>query len=376
MLTEASSNGSSLPPDAQPPASAQFKQPPHLADTRDIRSVTELSESAQSEPPLQLTDTPNMRSVAQLSLHLGVEAARIGKAAALLADGRPVLALVRGDRGFNETKIARLLQAARVVWMDETQITELLNAPAGFIGPVGLPNSVTIIADHELRNARDLVIGANRADCHYMHASPERDFRVDRYGDLRTAAEGDSCIRCGAPLQFDLGIEVGHLFKIGTSYSEPLRASYLDETGASRPFIMGCYGIGVSRLLAAVIEQHHDSSGIVWPAALAPYQIHLIVVRPQDETQLRLADALYAQLTERGCEVLVDDRDDRPGAKFADADLIGLPIRITVGKRAAEGIVECSRRDAAKRFELGVEDVYHWIQEQAGSPAETRRNNR
>lgn len=376
ILTEASSNACPLPPDAQPSASAQSEQLPQLADTPDMRSVTELSELAQSERPLQLTDTPGMRSVAQLSLHLGVEAAQIGKAAALLADGQPVLALVRGDRSCNETKIARLLQAARIEWMDETQIAELLNAPAGFIGPVGLPDSVTIIADHELRNARDLVIGANRADCHYLHASPERDFRVDRYGDLRTAAEGDGCIRCGAPLQFDRGIEVGHLFKIGTAYSEPLRASYLDDTGAARPFVMGCYGIGVSRLLAAVIEQHHDGSGIVWPAALAPYKVHLIVVRPQDETQLRLADALYAQLAERGCEVLVDDRDDRPGAKFADADLIGLPVRITVGKRAAEGIVECSRRDATERFELGVEQVYHWIQEQAGSPAETRRNDR
>lgn len=299
-----------------------------------------------------LAETPGVRTIAQLTRFLNVTPKQIVKSIALLADERPVLVLVRGDREMNETKVKRLLGAADVQLMSELEIAGLLRSAPGFIGPVNIPENVTIVADEEVRGLRDIVVGANELDRHWTGVTPERDFRIDRYGDLRSAADGDRCCRCGQPLLFDKGIEVGHVFKLGTRYSEAMRASFLDDSGRSLPYIMGCYGIGVSRLLAAIVEQHHDESGIVWPESIAPYRVHLIVIQPKDPVQLKLAERLYRDLQASGVEVLFDDRSERPGAKFADADLIGIPLRITVGKRAADGIVECKRRNEPDSFEL------------------------
>ncbi|RKN72420.1 proline--tRNA ligase [Paenibacillus ginsengarvi] len=316
-----------------------------------------VSASSAAEPGSALTapslaETPGVRTIAQLTRFLNVMPEQIVKSIALLADERPVLVLVRGDREMNETKVKRLLGAADVQLMGELEITGLLRSAPGFIGPVNIPENVMIVADEEVRGLRDIVIGANELDRHWTGVTPERDFRIDRYGDLRSAADGDRCCRCGQPLLFDKGIEVGHVFKLGTRYSEAMRASFLDDSGRSLPYIMGCYGIGVSRLLAAIVEQHHDESGIVWPESIAPYRVHLIVIQPKDPVQLELAERLYRDLQASGVEVLFDDRSERPGAKFADADLIGIPLRITVGKRAADGFVECKRRYEPDSFEL------------------------
>lgn len=303
----------------------------------------------------QIVETPDVKTIAQLTRFLGIRADRIVKSIALLADGLPVVALVRGDRELNETKVRRLLGATVTELMTERHIAEQLGSVPGYIGPVGLPSHVAVIADEEIRGMRQVTVGANASDRHLVDVDPERDFRVSRYGDLRAASPGDRCARCGGELLFDKGIEVGHVFKLGTKYSDAMRASFLDDSGISRPYVMGCYGIGVSRLLSAIVEQHHDEAGIVWPIEITPYRVHLIVIQNKDPVQKELADNLYDGLRKAGCEVLYDDRDDRPGAKFADADLIGLPLRVTVGKRASEGIVECKRRNESESFELEAE---------------------
>jgi prolyl-tRNA synthetase len=311
---------------------------------------------------LQIVETPDVKTIAQLTRFLGIGADRIVKSIALLADGLPVVALVRGDRELNETKVRRLLGATTTELMTEQHIAEKLGSVPGYIGPVGLPDHVAVIADEEIRGMRQVTVGANASDRHLIGVDPERDFRVSHYGDLRTASPGDRCARCGGELRFDKGIEVGHVFKLGTKYSEAMRATYLDDTGKSRPYIMGCYGIGVSRLLSAIVEQHHDEAGIVWPTEITPYRVHLIVVQNKDPVQKELAESLYDSLRKTGCEVLYDDRDDRPGAKFADADLLGLPLRVTVGKRASEGIVECKRRNESESFELEAERLPDFVQ--------------
>jgi prolyl-tRNA synthetase len=311
---------------------------------------------------LQIVETPDVKTIAQLTRFLGIGADRIVKSIALLADGLPVVALVRGDRELNETKVRRLLGATTTELMTEQHIAEKLGSVPGYIGPVGLPDHVALIADEEIRGMRQVTVGANASDRHLVGVDPERDFRVSHYGDLRTASPGDRCARCGGELRFDKGIEVGHVFKLGTKYSEAMRATYLDDTGKSRPYIMGCYGIGVSRLLSAIVEQHHDEAGIVWPTEITPYRVHLIVVQNKDPVQKELAESLYDSLRKTGCEVLYDDRDDRPGAKFADADLLGLPLRVTVGKRASEGIVECKRRNESESFELEAERLPDFVQ--------------
>ncbi|GAA3405042.1 proline--tRNA ligase [Paenibacillus hodogayensis] len=331
-------------------ADADLPEPGLAAALTDAASAT-----MPGQP--QTADTPDVRTITQLTRFLGVEAREIIKSLALLADGRPYVVLVRGDRELNETKVKRLLGASVVEMMSEADIAGLLGSVPGFIGPVDLDPKVGIVADEEVRGMPTAVVGANAVDRHLTGVVPERHFPVGRYGDLRMASPGDACKRCGEPLQFAKGIEVGHVFKLGTKYSEALRATFLDEHGRSLPYIMGCYGIGVSRLLSAIVEQHHDEAGIVWPAAVAPYGVHLIVIQTKDAAQAELAERLYRELRNAGCEVLLDDRDERPGAKFADADLLGLPLRVTIGKRAADGIVECKPRSAAEPFELEADKL-------------------
>ncbi|MDF2715748.1 MAG: proS [Paenibacillus sp.] len=309
----------------------------------------------------QIVETSNCRTIAQLTRLFGVGPERIVKSIALLVDGRPVVALVRGDRELNETKIKRLFGASSAELMTEQDVADKLGSVPGFIGPVNLPADVAVIADEEIRGMRQAIVGANAADRHLVNVDADRDFRINMYGDLRNASHADRCARCGGELRFDKGIEVGHVFKLGTKYSEAMRATYLDDSGKSNPYVMGCYGIGVSRLLAAIVEQHHDDAGIVWPTEITPYRVHLIVIQTNNSVQMELADKLYRDLQNAGCDVLYDDRDDRAGAKFADADLIGLPLRVTVGKRAAEGIVEYKRRNEAESFELAADRLPDFV---------------
>jgi prolyl-tRNA synthetase len=271
-------------------------------------------------------------------------------------EGRVVGVLVRGDRQVNEAKLAKHLATAGLRLADRGTVERITGGPEGFSGPVGL-RGVELVADHEVRRLRNVVVGANRADEHYVNANHERDFTVDRYLDVRVVGEGDPCARCGAPFRIVRGIEVGHVFKLGTKYSTSMGATYLDSEGQERLIVMGCYGIGVGRTAAAAIEQHHDADGIIWPLPIAPLQVTILPINVSESRSWETAQSLHDTLQAVGVEVLLDDRDERPGIKFKDADLIGLPLRITIGKALAAGRVELTARRTRRTQEVPVEEV-------------------
>jgi prolyl-tRNA synthetase len=263
---------------------------------------------------------------------------------------------VRGDRQVNEAKLAKHLQTGGVHFADRATIERVTGGPEGFSGPVGL-TGVPLLADHEVRGMSNIVVGANAPDRHYVNANDGRDFGVDRYLDVRMVSEADPCARCGKPLRIIRGIEVGHVFKLGTKYSGSMNATYLDAEGAAHRIVMGCYGIGVGRTIAAAVEQHHDADGIVWPLPIAPLQVMVVPVNITDSRSWEAAQSLHDALEAGGVEVLLDDRDERPGVKFKDADLIGLPLRVTIGKALAQGRVELMARGARRTTLVGIEEA-------------------
>ncbi len=263
------------------------------------------------------------------------------------AEDKVVIALVRGDHEVNANKLARAIGSAGVELADVETIRKVTGAEVGFAGPHGLlAKDIKIIADHAVMAMHDAATGANRTDYHVVHLEPTRDFAADITADIRMAVEGDRCTRCEAKLRFETCIEVGHVFKLGTKYSAAMNACYVDEQGASTPLVMGCYGIGVNRVVAAAIEANHDDRGLIWPMTIAPFQVLLVNVEPKDETIAQACDKLYEKLVGLGVDVLYDDRPMRPGPKFIDADLVGIPLRIAVGKRSfAQGRAELKWRD-------------------------------
>lgn len=299
--------------------------------------------------------TPQVTSIKQLSQFLQIDANQIIKSIALQADGAPVIVLLRGDYELNEIKLKQALGAVEVSMLSEVDI-EKLGSTAGFIGPIGLQN-VRIIADSSIKGLKDAVVGANERDFHLVHVEVDRDLEAISYHDVRNVAQGELCTHCGHELSFAKGIELGHVFKLGTKYSSSLGAMFSDENGVSEPIIMGCYGIGVSRVLAAIIEQNYDERGLIWPEPITPFTIHLLTVRVQDEVQMKLSEEIYTTLISAGYSVLWDDRDERPGVKFNDSDLLGFPLRITVGKKASERVVECKERRNGSQYERSVEHI-------------------
>ena len=261
----------------------------------------------------------------------------------------------------NEAKLARLLQVQRIVKANEAAYTQLSGSPVGFAGPVG--SKARMIADFSIRTITDAVAGANKKDTHLIHVVPDRDFKPEQYADLRKAAAGDPCPKCGKPMSYARGIEVGHTFKLGTKYSDSMKATFLDAQGKAKPFIMGCYGIGVSRVIAACIEQCHDAGGIVWPEALAPWRLAIIPLNMSNESVRKTAESLYSQALSQDLDVLLDDRDETAGVKLKDADLIGIPLRLVVGERKlAEGKVEFKRRSEKDSRDVSVPDALAQIQ--------------
>lgn len=307
--------------------------------------------------------TPKAGRLEEVTQMLGIPFEQVIKSLLFVADGEPVLILVRGDHEVNETKVKNVLGASVCELADEGTVHKVTGAPMGYAGPIGLKKPVKILADHAVQQMQEAVVGANEADYHLLGVTPGQDFSVGLYSDLRNAKEGDSCPRCGGTIQFARGIEVGHVFKLGTEYSQAMRATFLDQNGREQPFIMGCYGIGVSRTMAAVIEQHHDEAGIIWPLAVAPFTIHLIAVNMKNQDQAQLAEELYTNLTASGYEVLFDDREERAGVKFKDADLIGIPLRITVGSKAAEGLVEYKFRRSGEQGMLPSSQILEQLPE-------------
>jgi len=329
-------------------------------------------ELALSRPPaptfpawkLEEVPTPNARTIAELSALLKIEPALTIKSLVVVGKDGPVLALVRGDQQLRERKLERVLGPFRPAHRDE--VRDAVGVEAGFVGPVGLP--IRIIADECLRTGC-YVVGANKPDAHLRGVVPGRDFQAE-FADLHEANAGDGCGCCGAPLTIEQVIEVGNIFKLGTKYSVPLRAVYLDEQGQERPIVMGSYGIGPARIAAAAIEQNHDEDGIIWPDTIAPFQVHLLVVNLKESKMATLAEQLYADMTGAGLEVLYDDRDERPGVKFKDADLLGLPLRITVGSRAVkEGVVEIRRRRTGEEIAVAPGEALAAVRRLLGRPA-------
>ncbi|GAA0365347.1 proline--tRNA ligase [Bacillus horti] len=311
----------------------------------------------------QVVDTPNVRTVEELAAFLAVEPNQIIKSVAFEVDSEIVVALVRGDFEINETKVKVLLGGQTIELLSPESVVQDLKSVPGFVGPVGpVGLQVKIVADNSVKGMAGAVVGANEKDKHIQYVSPERDFTVEGYYDLRNIVEGDPSPDGQGIIQFAEGIEVGHVFKLGTKYSEAMGAIFLDENGKDKPMIMGCYGIGVTRILAAVIEQNHDEKGIVWPVSLAPYDIHLITVNPKDEQQQELGEKLYQELRNQRFDVLYDDRKERPGVKFNDSDLMGLPVRITVGKKAQEGIIEVKARKSGDMEEIHVNELEAYLQ--------------
>jgi prolyl-tRNA synthetase len=300
--------------------------------------------------------TPNASSVEAVAKIVKQPADQFIKALVVLADETPVMVLIRGDHEMNEAKLARLLKVQRVVKANEATYTQLSGSPVGFAGPVG--SKARMIADYAIRTITDGVAGANKKDTHLIHVVPDRDFKPEQYADLRKAAAGDPCPKCGKPMSYARGIEVGHTFKLGTKYSDSMKATYLDPQGKAKPFVMGCYGIGVSRVVAACIEQCHDENGIVWPIALAPWRLTIIPLNISNVQIKKVAEDLYNQALSKGIDVLLDDRDETAGVKLKDADLIGIPLRIVVGERKmAEGKVEFRKRSEKTAQDLVVADA-------------------
>ena len=311
---------------------------------------------------LQKIATPEVATISELADYLQIAEDQLVKTLFMIADGEPVMLLVRGDYEVNEVKVKNYLQAGELRFATEEEAQQYLGAPFGSLGPVGVGEEVKIIADEWVTDMANIVVGGNEAGFHYLNANVDRDFRIDEVTDIRVAREGNPAIDNKGNLQFTKGIEVGHIFKLGTRYSKAMGAQVLDANGRQADVIMGSYGIGVSRLLAAIAEQNADENGLSWPAAIAPWNVHLIPIKYKNETQAKLTDELNDSLVAAGYEVLVDDRNERPGVKFADSDLIGLPVRVTIGKKASEGIVEVKLREADEAIEVRADELVSTLQ--------------
>ncbi len=320
-------------------------------------------EAGAGQAALEEVSTPGTTTVEEVTRFLDKQPGELLKTIIYKVGDDYVAALVRGDREINEIKLGRILGTTDYAMATAEQIEKVTGGPLGFSGPVDL-KGVRLIADHRVAGMANMVTGANKADTHYLNVNLGRDFDVREFHDIILAVEGDPCKRCGKPLSTWRGIEVGQIFKLGTKYSEVMKAHFLDEQGEEHPFVMGCYGIGITRTVAAAIEQHNDKDGIAWPISIAPFEVHVLPTNVSDEDLRETAEAIYAGLTEAGVEVILDDRDERPGNKFKDADLVGIPLRVTVGERAAkEGKVELRNRKTGETIKIDRREAVRIIVE-------------
>lgn len=313
-------------------------------------------EQIEGDLELEKIETPNAHTIEELVNSLGMAAHNFAKTIIYKADDKYIAAMVRGDRDVNEVKLKNLVGCTDDLELAEPAVVrELTHAQVGFAGPIGL--DIPVYADKEVALMKNFVVGANETDMHYKNVNIGRDFEPDTIADIRVVVTGDKCPKCGGTIKSEQGIEVGHIFKLGTKYSEALGLKYLDESGKQQTVIMGCYGIGVTRCLAAAVEQLHDDNGIIWPVSIAPYQAIVVPANYKSEEQMAAAEKLYEELNAAGIETLIDDRSERAGVKFKDADLIGIPVRVVVGKKVGDGIVEYKERTMEKAEEIKLDEA-------------------
>ena len=339
------------------------------SDESDYAANLEMAQNKRTMPKshetlgeLQKVATPGAKTIDEVAEFLGSSADREIKTLLFIADEKPVVVLMHGNDEVNEVKLKNYLSCDFLRPAEEDEARKYLGAGFGSLGPVGVSEEIEILADLDVENMANASVGANEDGFHYLNANLGRDFSVTHFADLRTVQEGEISPDGKGHLKFTRGIEIGHIFKLGTRYSKDLDAVVLDENGRQLPILMGCYGIGVSRLLSAIVEQHSDENGIVWPRSIAPFDVHVIPVNVKKEEQVELSEKVTELLENAGYKVLVDDRKERPGVKFADSDLIGIPARITVGKKAAEGIVEIKLRRTGETLEVKLDELLNSLQ--------------
>lgn len=335
-----------------------------MAATTERAECVDAPADTEEMLPMEEVKTPGTKTIEAVADFLGMPQTKTIKALLFVTydeegnEKEYVAAFVRGDRELNMTKLINALNIPEhaIEFADEAKMSQKTGCVGGFTGPVGL-HDCKVVVDSELTGLRNLCAGANKENYHVKNVNYGRDYKGDIVTDLKLLKEGDPCPVCGAPVKHARGIEVGQVFKLGTKYSQAMNAVYKDENQQDRLIVMGCYGIGVTRTLSAIVEQHHDENGIIWPMSVAPYHVIITLVKPGDETQEAVAEEIYNRLSDAGVEVLLDDRDERPGVKFKDADLLGIPVRITVGKRAPEGVVEYKLRREAEKQEMSVSEA-------------------
>lgn len=334
-----------------------------MCDKCDFSSNMEISPNAtkeidnEEEKELQLVETVNQHTIEEVCKFLNLDIKKTVKAMLMNIDGKLVILFIRGDRELNETKVLKLLGASEMGFAND-ELIATSNAVPGYTGPIGL--NCRIVIDNEILNMKNFCCGANKENYHYINANV-KDFKYDMVGDIVNVKEGDTCPKCGGKLFFKKGIEVGNTFKLGTKYAEGLGLTYLDSENKSHPVIMGSYGIGIERIISAVVEQNNDEKGIIWPINLAPYKVAIVVINPKEEKQLSVGEEIYNKLNEQGIDTMLDDRAERPGVKFNDMDLIGIPVRITIGKKINDGMLEIKLRKEDTVEECKVEDAVEKI---------------
>ncbi len=338
------------------------------SDGSDYAANLEMAQNKRTlqpshEIPKELTkvETPGCKTIDEVAAFLKTKPENTIKTLLYVADDKLVVVLLRGNDQLNEVKLTNFLGADFLRPATNDEAKQYLGADFGSLGPVGISEDLQVLADLDIKAMANASVGANEDGYHYINVNLNRDFKVDEFVDLRTVNEGELSPDGQGTLKFTRGIEIGHIFKLGTRYTEAMDAQILDENGRQKPIIMGCYGIGVSRLLSAIVEQHCDEHGMIWPKEIAPFDIHVVPINMKKAEQAKLAQELTATLEAAGYSVLVDDRNERPGVKFADSDLIGLPVRITVGKKASEGIVEIKLRQSGETVEIKQDELLNTL---------------
>ncbi len=337
-----------------------------LCDNCDFASNIEIAGTiprasiTEEEKQMKLVETPGVKTIDDIAKFLKIDVAKTVKTLVCNADGEIVVALIRGDRELNDTKLRKLLNVKEVNMATEEELKTITDGTFGSLGPIGI--NARIIADNEIESMTNFVVGANKTGYHYINVNL-KDFKVSLTGDITNIKEGDTCPKCHGKIHFKKGIEIGNLFKLGDKYSKSLNLTYLDKNNKPQYVQMGCYGIGTARCISAIVEQNHDDKGIVWPKEIAPYRVAIVVINTKNEKQMKAAEELYNDLTALNIDTLLDDRDERPGVKFNDMDLIGIPVRITIGNKIEDDIIEIKTRNGKVDKTIKLEELEETLKE-------------